>query len=110
VCTAVARIHAPGDQSRPLKPVDQQGQRRFVQAESVNRVGFRLGNRKSTASREFAALYNRCGVSRCGLMPEVVIEAVSNAGFPMYAACHIAGWPSELATVVVINGPDGPEI
>jgi hypothetical protein len=65
----------------------------------ANRIGFRLGTSNAAAARQFAALYNRCGVSRCGLMNPALVTIFSNAGFPVYAASEIAGWPN-VATVV----------
>src|SRR5439155_19628068 len=65
-----------------------------------SRIGFRLGTSNAAASRQFAALYNRCGVSCCGLMNPALLDTVSNSGFPMFAACEIAGWPDDFAAVV----------
>lgn len=65
-----------------------------------SRVGFRLVTRNTTAARQFVALYNRCGVSRCGLMSPVLINTLGPAVFAVYAACDIAGWPDDFATVV----------
>ncbi len=64
-----------------------------------SRIGFQIETRNATAARQFAALYNRCGVSRCGLMNPALVNTVSNAVFPMYAASEVAGWP-DVATVV----------
>jgi hypothetical protein len=65
-----------------------------------DRIGFRLGTHNATRARQFAALYNRCGKSRCALMSGPLLEAVSNAGFPVFAASQLAGWPSDIKRVV----------
>lgn len=66
----------------------------------ANKIGFQIITRHSTAAREFAALYNHCGVSRCGQMSPVLVNTAGKAVFAVYAACEIAGWPDTFATVV----------
>ena len=59
-----------------------------------NKVGFFIETRNPEAAREFAAIYNRCGVSRCGSMNKTVVNIITNSAFPMLAASEIAGWPA----------------
>jgi hypothetical protein len=86
-------VHAPTDPAQVAKAS-------ICYKQPANRIGFRLETRNATAAKQFAALYNRCGVSRCGLMHPTLLNTVANAGFPMFAACELAGWPDDLATVV----------
>jgi Ketopantoate reductase PanE/ApbA len=79
-------IHAPTDAA-------QVAQASVCYKHFANRIGFRLGTSFAPAARRFAALYNRCGVSCCGLMNPRLVTIFSNAGFPVYAASEIAGWP-----------------
>ena len=62
-----------------------------------NKVGFFIETRNPAAAREFAALYDRCGVSRCGSMNKTVVNIITNSAFPMLAASEIAGWPANNA-------------
>ena len=66
----------------------------------ASKIGFQIVTRHSAAAREFVALYNRCGVSRCGQMSPVLVNTVGKAVFAVYAACELAGWPDHFATVV----------
>lgn len=56
-----------------------------------NGVGFRLQT-GVPAAKEFIALYNRSGVSRCtGISPKLT-GIYTTIAFPVYAACELAGW------------------
>jgi hypothetical protein len=87
-------VHAPTDPA-------QVTQASICYKHPSNRIGFSLGTTNKTAARQFAALYNRSSVSRCGLMNPTLMDIVSNSSFPVYAACELAGWPDDFATVVV---------
>lgn len=58
-----------------------------------SRVGLRIAPRPRAAAKRFAALYDRCRVSRCKSMSGRLMDVVADAVFPIYAACDIAGWP-----------------
>ncbi|HEX8511229.1 MAG TPA: 2-dehydropantoate 2-reductase N-terminal domain-containing protein [Propionibacteriaceae bacterium] len=58
-----------------------------------NKVGIRLESGSTAAARQFAALYNRCQVSRCVTMNPKLVEVGALSLFPVYLAGHIAGWP-----------------
>jgi hypothetical protein len=85
--TADLPIHAPTDPA-------QLARAGVCYKHLANRIGFQIGTSFAPAARQFAALYNRCGVSRCGLMNPRLVTIFSNAGFPFYAASEIAGWPA----------------
>ena len=59
-----------------------------------NQVGFAVDNSYPQAAKEFAELYNRCGVSRCTVMNKTVFDLLGNLPFAMFAVSDIAGWPS----------------
>src|SRR6266567_2507273 len=85
-------VHAPTDPAQVAKAS-------VCYKHPASKIGFRIGTSFAPAARQFAALYNRCGVSRCGLVNPVIVDSASASG-PVYAACEIAGWPDDFATVV----------
>lgn len=78
--------HAPTDPARLM-------QASVAYRQFANKVGFYIESRNAPAAKRFADLYNRCGVSRCGLMKPAMVSAITNSAFPMLAASQIAGWP-----------------
>ena len=64
-----------------------------------NRLSFLIDSTYPQAAKRFAEIYNRSGVSRCGLINRTLYAIMSNAAFPMLAASDIAGWPSVDALV-----------
>jgi hypothetical protein len=85
-------VHAPTDPAQVAKA-------NICYKHPASKIGFRIATSNATAARQFAALYNRSGVSRCGLMNPVMVDSAS-ASAPVYAACEIVGWPDDFATVV----------
>jgi Ketopantoate reductase PanE/ApbA len=59
-----------------------------------NRVGFSLCAAPKKDAREFAALYERCGISRCQLSPPWAYTIITNMFYPLFATSQLAGWPS----------------
>jgi Ketopantoate reductase PanE/ApbA len=59
-----------------------------------NKSGFMLAARPKQAAREFAALYDRCGISKVTVMNVGLYTILNNAFFPITAICDLAGWPS----------------
>jgi Ketopantoate reductase PanE/ApbA len=68
-----------------------------------NKVGFNIAARPAKAAREFAALYNRCGISRCGVLKVTLNNIMGNAFFPLTAVSEMAGWPQ--ADALAANKP-----
>jgi hypothetical protein len=64
----------------------------------ASRTGFRIENGNAAAAKRFAALYERCGISRCAEVSRAVDDVMCTAAAPVYAAGEIAGWP-DFATV-----------
>ena len=64
-----------------------------------NKVGIRLESGSTAAARQFAALYNRCEVSRCLTLNSKLVDVGALSLFPVYLAGHIAGWPRVAALV-----------
>jgi hypothetical protein len=62
-----------------------------------NKVGFMLAARPAAAARDFAQLYDRCGVAHVSVMNVMLYTILSSAFFPMTAICDLAGWPSAAA-------------
>jgi hypothetical protein len=58
-----------------------------------NKVGFMLAARPAKAAREFAALYDRCGISHVSVTNVMLYTILNNAFFPLTAVCDLAGWP-----------------
>ncbi|WP_216626774.1 2-dehydropantoate 2-reductase N-terminal domain-containing protein [Paenibacillus phytohabitans] len=65
----------------------------------ANKVGFQVENNNKPAAKQFAELYNESGVSRCGQVSPAMFNIYSSIGFPVYAACDIAGWPKFSAVI-----------
>lgn len=86
-------VHAPTDPAL----VAQAG---VCYKHPASKIGFQIVTRNSTAARQFVALYNRSGVSRCGQMHPVLINTLGKAVFAVFAACELADWPDNFATVV----------
>lgn len=84
--------HAPTDPARLA-------QASVAYRQFANKVGFYIESRNAAAAKRFADLYNRCGVSRCGLMKPALVSTITNSAFPMLAASQIAGWPNIAALV-----------
>jgi len=58
-----------------------------------SKAGFVIDSTYPRAAKDFAALYKRCGVSRCVVMNPALFKIVSNMPFPLFAISEIAGWP-----------------
>ncbi|MEK3769632.1 2-dehydropantoate 2-reductase N-terminal domain-containing protein [Paenibacillus sp. FSL R5-0887] len=65
----------------------------------ANKVGFQVENNNKSAAKQFSALYNNSGVSRCGQVSPAMFNIYSSIGFPVYAACDIVGWPKFSAVI-----------
>lgn len=59
----------------------------------VSDGGFALEDRNE-AARRFAALFDRCGIARCLLVPPDEFALQSRAIFPVFATCDLLGWPT----------------
>jgi Ketopantoate reductase PanE/ApbA len=68
-----------------------------------NKVGFMLAARPAQAAKEFAALYDRCGVARVSVMNVMLYTILNNTFFPITAVCDLAGWPD--AKTMAANQP-----
>lgn len=76
----------------PARPeIISQAGMAFVQF--PNKVGYIIDSSYPQAAKDFAALYNRCGVSRCAIMNPTLFKIVGNMPFPLFAISEIAGWP-----------------
>lgn len=85
-------VHAPTDPAQLAKAS-------VGYKHPANKVGFRIGTSNAAAAKQFAALYDRSGVSRCSLVNPFLVNS-SSAFLPVFMACEIAGWPDDFATVV----------
>lgn len=85
-------VHAPTDPALVARAS-------VCYAHPANKVGFRIGTSNRAAAKQFAALYNLSGVSRCSAVNPFLVNSAS-AFFPMFSAAEIAGWPDDFATVV----------
>ena len=56
-------------------------------------VGFMLVPEPRDAARSFAALYDRCGISRCALVNAGVYRSYTNAFFCYTMTLELVGWP-----------------
>ncbi|MEU3619424.1 2-dehydropantoate 2-reductase N-terminal domain-containing protein [Streptomyces sp. NPDC006872] len=79
-------VHAPTDPAKVARA-------NVAYKHPANNVGFRIDSGNATAAKEFAALYNRSGLSRCALISRGLDDIFSDAGSPVYMAGAIAGWP-----------------
>ncbi len=58
-----------------------------------SKVGFIMEGRHVESAKAFAALYERCGVSRCSVINSKLFNVLTNSPFPIFAISEIAGWP-----------------
>lgn len=56
-----------------------------------SKTGFRLQT-GTPASKDFVALHNRSGLSRCAGFSPKMTAIYATIGFPVYAACELADW------------------
>ncbi|MGM0881400.1 MAG: 2-dehydropantoate 2-reductase N-terminal domain-containing protein [Bacillota bacterium] len=85
-------VHAPTDPAQVAMAI-------ICYKHPANRVGFQVETNNKAAAKKFTEIYNRCEVSRCGQISPAMFNIFSSIGFPVYAACEIAGWP-DFSTVV----------
>jgi hypothetical protein len=52
-----------------------------------------MEGRHRQAAKAFAALYDRCGSSRCSVISSKLFNVITNVPFPVFAISEIAGWP-----------------
>ncbi|UVO07628.1 hypothetical protein LW347_17510 [Pectobacterium polonicum] len=52
-----------------------------------------LSDSAPAVAKGFAEVYNACGVSHCGIVPEEGIAMMINTLFAMFAGCDLLGWP-----------------
>ena len=62
-----------------------------------NRVGFMLVPAPRAAAKRFAAIYDRCGVSRCTLLNAAIYRIYTNAFFCFTVTSELLGWPDAAA-------------
>ncbi|MEU6201881.1 ketopantoate reductase [Streptomyces sp. NPDC047061] len=79
-------VHPPTDPSR----VARAG---VCYRHPTNRIGFRVETGNAAAAQQFAALYERSGVSKCAQVSREVDDVFCTAASPVYAAAELAGWP-----------------
>jgi Ketopantoate reductase PanE/ApbA len=89
-------IHSPTDR-------DKLARASMAYHHFPNKLGFNIASRPAKAAREFAALYNRCGISRCGVLNVNLNTIMGNAFFPLTAVSEMAGWPD--AATLAANKP-----
>lgn len=68
-------------------------QAQFAYRHFLRGVGFFVDATLAGPAREFAGMYNRCGVSRCSILSKSAYQILSNMSFPQFAVSEIAGWP-----------------
>jgi hypothetical protein len=59
----------------------------------AGRFGFVLVPKPAAPAKDFARLYNRCGVSKCALLPALPYRVYSNLFFCYTVTLELAGWP-----------------
>ncbi|MFC5471198.1 ketopantoate reductase family protein [Cohnella suwonensis] len=79
-------VHAPTDPAQVAMAV-------VCYKHTANRVGFQVETNNKAAANQFAKIYNRSEVSRCGQISPALFNIFSCIAFPAYAACDIMGWP-----------------
>ncbi|SFE75343.1 Ketopantoate reductase [Paenibacillus algorifonticola] len=84
-------VHAPTDPTKVAKAI-------VCYKHPANKVGFQVETNNKEAAKQFIEIYNRSKVSRCGQVSPAMFNIYSSIGFPVYAACDIAGW-SDFSTV-----------
>jgi ketopantoate reductase len=55
--------------------------------------GYMVAGEPAAAAKAFAAVYDRCGISKCVIMNADMFNILSTAFFPLMAVCDLAGWP-----------------
>jgi len=55
--------------------------------------GFMVVGRPKQAAKAFAGLYNRSGVSKCSIIPEMLYATFTSSIFAVMAMFDLAGWP-----------------
>nr|GEX01774.1 zinc-type alcohol dehydrogenase-like protein [Tanacetum cinerariifolium] len=59
----------------------------------TNAFGFTIEDRYPAIAWHFAALYDRCGVSKCHIMASEALEVLALTIFPIWAGSELMGWP-----------------
>jgi len=59
--------------------------------------GYMVSGEPAAAAKAFAAVYDRCGISKCVIMNPDIFNILSTAFFPLTAVCDLAGWPDAAA-------------
>jgi len=57
------------------------------------KAGFMVAGKPAKAARDFAELYNQCGVSSCNRMNARLYSTFVRSFFPVAAVFDLAGWP-----------------
>jgi ketopantoate reductase len=59
--------------------------------------GYMVSGQPAALAKAFAAVYDRCGISKCVIMNPDIFNILSTAFFPLTAVCDLAGWPDAAA-------------
>lgn len=84
--SAALRQHPPTDPSLVAKAS-------IAYRHFPNRIGFMLVPAPRAAAKRFAALYDRCDVSRCTLINAAIYRIYTNAFFSFTVTSELLGWP-----------------
>jgi hypothetical protein len=63
----------------------------------TNPFGFTIEDRYPAIAAHFAALYDRCGVSKCHILASAALEVLALTIFPIWAGSELMGWPRAAA-------------
>ncbi len=85
--------HAPLPVQKPAD-AEQIAQSIICYRHPSDRHGFRIETADNQAAQRFTDWYNRSQVSICTQATPIMFDLFSSMGFPVYAACDLAGWPS----------------
>ncbi len=86
VARADIPLHPPAD-------ADQVAQADLAYRHAGGERGFIVSTATPAASKAFAALYNKCGVSRCATINARLYTMFMRSAFPTFAVYDMAGWP-----------------
>ena len=79
-------LHEPTDPAKLARSA-------FAYRHASGKTGFMVAGHPKAPAKAFAALYNRCGVSRCNVLPRKLYSAFTASFFPIVASLDMAGWP-----------------
>ncbi|WP_411350083.1 2-dehydropantoate 2-reductase N-terminal domain-containing protein [Paenibacillus sp. WLX2291] len=89
--TLAHQSHAPLPVHQPAD-AEQIAQSIIAYRHPADLHGFRIETANDLAAQQFTDLYNRSQVSLCSQASPVMFDLFSSIGFPVYAACDLAGW------------------